>query len=74
MMIMVIADYSDLYISPISDDDGEDDGNDDGDHNDVDDCDDYDGIDGNLHIPAISDGTDAENQKSCCKELVSNTT
>ena len=44
---------------------GDGDGDGDGDGN---------GDDGNLHIPPVSDGTDAENQKSCGQKLVSDPT
>ena len=65
MIMIVIADYSDLHISPVSGNDNADDDGDDGFD------DDY---ANDLHIPPVSDGTDAENKESRGKELVSNPT
>ena len=63
-----------VALSP--DDDHDHDGFDDDDDVDVDGdgAGDGDGDDGNLHIPPVSDCTDAENQKSCGQKLVSDPT
>ena len=61
-----------VALSP--DDDHDHDGFDDDDDVDVDGDGAGNGDDGNLHIPPVSDGTDAENQKSCGQKLVSDPT